>query len=124
MKYTWRPSVATSTRGQPVGGTGTARRCRRPADEPAASGVPPVLREKLRLTVLSVVIQNVYMGRTTISVRELQQNLKGVMARVEQWPDNRGHPAAAADCAAGADAGGGTRVALAGSRRAYPRGVW
>jgi prevent-host-death family protein len=25
-----------------------------------------------------------YMGRTTISIRELQQNLKGVMARVER----------------------------------------
>jgi prevent-host-death family protein len=83
MKYTWRPSVATSTRGQPVGGTGTARRCRRPADDPVASLFRRSCEKRSRLTDLSVSYKMYYMGRTTISIRELQQNLKGVMARVE-----------------------------------------
>ena len=36
------------------------------------------------MTDLSVSYKMYYMGRTTISIRELQQNLKGVMARVER----------------------------------------
>ena len=36
------------------------------------------------MTVHELSYKMSYMGRTTISIRELQQNLKGVMARVER----------------------------------------
>src|SRR5215213_10084978 len=78
---------------------------------------------KVTLDRSLVVIQNVVHEKNDHFHPRAPAEPQGRDGTRRAWPDHRDHSATSADRAAGSSAGGGTRVALARSRRAHRHGV-